>query len=138
MAETKKEPTPLEVAQARIAQLEKENAEWRELERINREGWDESHTTQWTGLNQEESGRKSSEKARRKFMTHEEFRRRDEDWINRGMPGPNDFRGQIPGAQLREFDAKTGVEIGADPRLAARTVAPSRVGGTVDESREPA
>lgn len=115
-------------AEQRIKELERQNAELQRAERARTEGFDDTGTVQWSGRNMEEACMESARKAGRKCMTEAEFQAQDRDWVDRGMPGPNDLASNRNRAALREFDAKTGVEIGADPRLAPRTVEPSRVG----------
>lgn len=124
----------LSAAEKRIAELERQNAELRLAEQSRTSGFDNTGTVQWTGRNMEEACKESARKAGRKCMTEAEFQAQDRDWVDRGMPGPNDLQANRNRAALREYDAKTGVEIGADPRLAARTVEPARVGKHVVET----
>jgi hypothetical protein len=151
VAETK--PMTLKEAEERIAKLEAEKALLAEEKALATEGFDRHHLTQWrenkskvrnplkpdTFLNSREEGdRRATEKELgegAKYLTQAEFNAIDKDWKRRGMPGPNDLRSR---AAIREYDARTGEEIGADPRLAPRKVEPARVGTVVDKTQEPA
>ena len=124
----------VEAMEKRILELEAENKRIREDALRATTGFDESGTVQWTGRNMEEACKVASDKAgKKRFLTEAQFHEQDRNWQDRGMPGPNDLRHGNK-AEIREFDAKTGVEINADPRLAPRTVAPVRVGTVVDET----
>lgn len=134
MADVKGDKDALLAAEKRIAELEAQVKEQAAETARATQGWDDTHTIQWTNRNMEEASQASAKKAGRKCMTEAEFQAQDRAWVDRGMPGPNDLQANRNRGQIREFDAATGKEIGADPALAPRTVAPGRVGQTVVET----